>query len=83
MNLYISTLLADEHRNELVREATAYRAYRLARTARRASSGRRKATAAAMLAVPSEPVTVYCSRAAAFNARSGSRPGAAHVGGAA
>ncbi|MGH8891671.1 MAG: hypothetical protein ACRDV3_18170 [Acidothermaceae bacterium] len=83
MNLYISTLLADEHRNELMREATAYRAYRLARTARRASSARRRAAADAIVAVSSRPAGVYCSRAAAFNARNGSRPGSARVGGAA
>jgi hypothetical protein len=65
MNLYISTLMADEHRNQLMREASAYRAYRVARTARRAASARRNGSAAAM--VPASPV--YCRRAAAISAQ--------------
>jgi len=88
MSLYISTLMANEHRNELIREAAAYRAYRLARTGRRAESARRKA-AATVVAIASEqrsataPSAVYCSRAASFNSRNASRPGTASLGGAA
>jgi hypothetical protein len=75
MNLYISTLMADEHRSQLMREASAYRAYRVAKTTRRAASARRKGSAAVAQAVPARVApavpssTVYCSRAAAISAQ--------------
>jgi len=72
MNLYISTLMADEHRNQLMREASAYRSYRVARTARRAASARRRGSMPAVQALPAKQTVVpsppvYCTRAAAIS----------------
>jgi hypothetical protein len=61
MSLYINTMVATEHRNQLIREAQAWRRGRVAR---------RSARAVRQVA-PSDAV-VYCNRAAGLNLRNAS-----------